>query len=303
MPEPAPVPPAARCGTVALVGRPNVGKSTLLNALIGWRLSIAGPKPQTTRHRILGVRTCEQGQILFLDTPGLHRGGARALNRQLNRAARRAIGEADVVVQIAEAGRWTGEDEAVYEAVAESTRPRLLVLNKVDTQKDKARLLPFIADVSAAHSFGAVYLVSARRHDGLKELEHGIFALLPEAPPVFGADQITDRNERFLAAELVREQVMLQLAQELPYSTAVEIEDFQDSGDRSRIEATIWVEREGQKAIVIGAGAARLKAIGMAARRAMERLFERRVDLRLHVKVTENWSDDTGALRRFGYAE
>jgi len=294
---------ASRCGTVALAGRPNVGKSTLLNALVGWPLSIAGPKPQTTRHRILGVRTCAQGQILFLDTPGLHSGRARALNRQLNRAARQAIGEADVVVQVAEAGRWNAEDQSVYEAVAQSARPRLLVLNKVDAQKDKKRLLPFIAEVSATHAFAGIYLVSARKRDGLAELEKAIFAVLPQADPVFSEDQITDRSERFLAAELVREQLMLQLAQELPYSTAVEIDDFRDGDGRSRIEATIWVEREGQKAIVIGEGGARLKAVGIAARRSMERLFERRIDLRLHVKVTENWSDDAAALRRFGYAE
>jgi GTPase len=249
------------------------------------------------------VRNCAQGQILFVDTPGLHSGGARALNRQLNRAARQAIGEADVVVQVAEAGRWSGEDEAVYAAAVESGRPRLLVLNKVDAQKDKRRLLPFIAEVSATRTFAGVYLVSARRRDGLAELENAIFAVLPETAPVFGTDQITDRNERFLAAELVREQLMLQLAQELPYSTAVEIDEFRDSNGRSHIEATIWVEREGQKPIVIGAGGARLKAIGVAARRSMERLFERRIDLRLHVKVTENWSDDAAALRRFGYAE
>lgn len=292
-----------RCGTAALVGRPNVGKSTLLNALIGSRLSIVGPKPQTTRHRILGILTRPQGQILFLDTPGLHRDGGRAINRQLNRAARQAIGEADVAVQVIEAGRWSGEDELVWKALAESGRPRLLALNKIDAKKDKKALLPLIAKIGQTHAYNGVFLVSARRRDGLAELERGILEHLPAAPPVYAEDELTDRSERFLAAELVREQLMLRLAQELPYATTVEIDDFSEGGKRAEIGATIWVEREGQKAIVIGAGGAQLKIIGSAARRAMEQVFERRVFLRLWVKVRENWSDDEASLRRFGYSD
>jgi GTP-binding protein Era len=292
-----------RCGTAALVGRPNVGKSTLLNALIGWRLSIAGPKPQTTRHRILGILTKPQGQILFLDTPGLHRSGGRAINRQLNRAARQAIGEADVVVHAIEAGRWTGEDQLVWEAIAESGRPRLLALNKIDAQKDKKALLPFIEKINGEHPYAAVYLVSARRRDGLDGLELGILEHLPIAAPVFVDDELTDRSERFIAGELVREQLMLRLAQELPYAATVEIEEFKEDQGRIEITATIWVEREGQKPIVIGAGGAQLKIIGSAARRVMEKVFERRVFLRLWVKVRENWSDDEAALRRFGYSD
>ena len=275
----------------------------MLNALVGWRLSIAGPKPQTTRHRILGILTRPQGQMLFLDTPGLHRDGGRAINRQLNRAARQAIGEADVAVQVIDAGRWSGEDQLVWNALAESDRPRLLVLNKVDAQKDKKALLPFIAQISETRKYDGVFLISARRRDGLAELETGILDHLPIAPPVYGEDELTDRSERFLAAELVREQLMLRLAQELPYATTVEIEEFKDGDKRSEITATIWVEREGQKAIVIGAGGAQLKIIGSAARRAMEQVFERRVFLRLWVKVRENWSDDEAALRRFGYSD
>lgn len=292
-----------RCGTVALVGRPNVGKSTLLNALIGWRLSIAGPKPQTTRHRILGVLTREHAQVLFLDTPGLHQGRAHALNRQLNRAARGAIGEADGAVQVVEAGRWTGEDEAVYSALASSGHPRFLAVNKVDAKKDKKQLLPFLAEISSKRTYDAVYMVSARKRDGLAELEQGLIARLPERPPLYAADEITDRNERFLAAELVREQAMLQLAQELPYAVSVEVSEFREGERGVEIEATLWVEREGQKGIVIGEGGSRLKAIGSAARKSMEHLFERRVHLRLWVKVVENWSDDEAALRRFGYAD
>lgn len=295
---------AHRCGTVALVGRPNVGKSTLLNASIGWRLSITGPKPQTTRHRILGVHTRPEGQILYLDTPGLHRaGGNHALNRLLNRAAQRAIAEADVVVQVVEAGRWLAEDQDVYAALVASGRPRLLAINKIDALRDKRRLLPFIAEIEAAHPFEAVYLVSARRRDGVAELERGILDRLPQAPARFDADAVTDRSERFLAAELVREQLMLRLAQELPYATTVQIESFREERGGLWIEATIWVEREGQKPIVIGSGAARLKAIGTAARMAMQRLFERRVHLVLQVKVHEHWSEDETALRRFGYTD
>ncbi|HEX4480828.1 MAG TPA: GTPase Era [Rudaea sp.] len=299
-----PVANTYRCGTAALVGRPNVGKSTLLNALIGWRLSIVSPKPQTTRHRILGVLTNNTSQILFLDTPGMHKTGGRALNRQLNKSARQTLAEADVVVQVAEAGRWTSEDQAVYEAsTGRGERPHLLALNKIDAKKDKKLLLPFIAELNASRTFDGIFLVSARQKDGLDELLAAIRSRLPLNPPAFADDEITDRSERFLAAELIREQVMRQLSQELPYSTTVEIEDFREGDERDEIDAVIWVEREGQKAIVIGEGGLMLKAIGTAARKAMLRLFEKRVHLRLWVKVRENWSDDEGALRRFGISD
>lgn len=294
--------PDFRCGTVALAGRPNVGKSTLLNALLGWHLSIAGPKPQTTRHRILGILTQPQGQILFLDTPGLHRGGVHALNRQLNRTARQAIAEADVAVQVVEAGRWTAEDTQVWDTL-DARRPRLVAINKIDAQKDKSALLPFIERIGAERAPDAVFLVSARRRDGLDDLVRGILAKLPPGAPVYGEDELTDRSERFLAGEMVREQVMLRLGQELPYAATVEVTEFSESHDRATIHATIWVEREGQKAIVIGAGAAQLKAIGSAARRAMEKAFARRVHLQLWVRVRERWSDDEVALRKFGYTE
>jgi len=301
--RPAAAVDAHRCGTAAVVGRPNVGKSTLLNALIGQRLSITGPKPQTTRHRILGVVTRDAGQILVLDTPGLHKSAERAIGRQLNRTARQALAEADIVVHVVEAGRWNEEDEGVWRALADTSAPRLLVLNKIDVKKDRSALLPFIARVTSNHAYEAVLLVSAKSGDGLAELERAIVERLPEGPAVFSADTLTDRSERFLAAELVREQLMLRLAQELPYATTVEIEEFREAEGRCEISAIIWVERDGQKAIVIGAGGAQLKAIGTAARRAMQRLFDRRVFLRLWVKVRDNWSDDEAALQRFGYME
>jgi GTP-binding protein Era len=292
-----------RCGTAAVVGRPNVGKSSLLNALVGERLSITGPKAQTTRHRILGIVTRPSGQILLLDTPGLHRPDARAISRQLNRTVRQVLADADVILHVVEAGRWSDEDEGVWQALSGSPRPKLLVLNKIDLKKDKSTLLPFIAKVSSGRSYDAIIPVSAKAREGLVELERAIIERLPAGPAVHGEDEFTDRNERFLASELVREQLMLRLSQELPYSTTVEIEQFEDKEGTCQIGAVIWVERDGQKSIVIGAGGAQLKAIGTAARHAMERLFDRRVFLRLWVNVRENWSDDEAALRHFGYGE
>lgn len=293
-----------RCGAVALVGRPNVGKSTLLNALIGFRLSIVSPRPQTTRHRILGIATSEAGQVLYVDTPGLHRGAKRAMNRSLNRSARTAMAEVDLAVQLIEAGRWTDEDEALYAALVEQNVPRLLAINKVDLAKDKGALLPFVADLSARHSFDEIHYVSALKQKGLDELQQAILKRLPVRPPMFGEDEITDRSERFLAAEMVREQLMLRLDQELPYATTVEIEQFTDRDDGiAEIHAVIWVERDGQKAIVIGQGGAQLKAIGSAARRRMEQLFERKVFLKLWVKVREGWVDDETMLKKLGYTD
>lgn len=292
-----------RCGTAVLVGRPNTGKSTLLNALLGWRLSIVGPKPQTTRHRILGVLTRPQGQVLFLDTPGLHRRAPKAINRQLNRAARGAIDEADVVVHVIDAARWTDEDEAVWEALRSVDKPRLLVLNKIDCIKKKSDLLQRVKEITSIRNYTGVLLISATVRDGLETLLQEIIEQLPIAPAVFDADELTDRSERFLAAELIREQLMLRLAQELPYATTVEIESFREGEKITEIDAAIWVEREGQKAIVIGARGSQLKAIGTAARLAIQQVFERRVHLRLWVRVREKWSDDEAALRRFGYGD
>ncbi|MBB3228456.1 GTP-binding protein Era [Luteibacter sp. Sphag1AF] len=291
-----------RCGYVALSGRPNVGKSTLLNSLIGVRLSIVSHRPQTTRHRILGISTKPEGQILYVDTPGMHRGAKRAMNRSINRAARAAMSEVDLAVQVIEAGRWTDEDAAVYAALCEQDVPRLLAINKVDLQKDKTVMLPFVADLMTRHPFDEVYYVSALKSKGLPGLEKGIMQRLPQQPAIYGEDEITDRSERFIAAEMVREQLMLRLDQELPYATTVEIEHFSDRPDGiAEVHAVIWVERDGQKAIVIGDGGAQLKAIGTSARKSMENLFERKVFLKLWVKVREGWADDENLLKRFGY--
>jgi GTP-binding protein Era len=294
---------AHRFGRVALIGRPNVGKSTLLNAILGTKLSIVTPKPQTTRHRILGIETRPDAQIVFIDTPGLHQGGKRALNRQLNRIARQVPEEADLLVHVIDGPRWRDEDEDVWKLVASQSTPCLLVVNKVDKLADKKALLPFAAEVTRERPYAAVHFLAARRGDGVPALLDEIIALLPEGPAEFAEDEFTDRSERFLAAELVREQLMIQLGAELPYAAAVEIERFEDAPDITRIGAVIWVEREGQKGIVIGAAGAQLKKIGSSARRSMERTFDRRVFLELWVRVRESWSDDVAALKQFGYSE
>ena len=291
-----------RCGYVALLGRPNVGKSTLLNGLLGVHLSIVSPKPQTTRHRILGIVTREAGQILYLDTPGLHRDARKAMNRHLNRAAHAALAEAEVLVQVVEAGTWTDEDEAVYQAMAAVPVPRLLVVNKIDLLRDKRKLLPYVQSLMAERTFDDVYYLSARKREGLAELESGILARLPQREPMYAEDEFTDRSARFLVAELVREQLMLRLQQELPYSTTVEIERFEvTASGLTEIDAVIWVEREGQKAIVIGRGGSTLKTIGSEARRRIQELLECRVHLTLWTKVRQGWSNDEAALQRFGF--
>lgn len=294
---------AHRFGCVALIGRPNVGKSTLLNAILGTRLSIVTPKPQTTRHRILGIVTRPSAQIAFLDTPGLHRETGRALNRQLNRVARQAPEEADVLIHVIDGPQWRDEDESIWTLLAPLGKPVILVVNKVDKLADKTRLLAFAAEITRSHDYAAVHFLCARRGDGVSALLDDLVSMLPQGPAQFDEDEFTDRSERFLAAELVREQLMLQLGDELPYATAVEIERFEDAPEITRIGAVIWVEREGQKGIVIGAAGAQLKKIGSSARRAMERLFDRRVHLETWVRVRESWSDDAAALKQFGYGD
>ena len=292
-----------RFGRVALVGRPNVGKSTLLNALLGTHLSIVTPKPQTTRHRIVGIVTRADAQVVFIDTPGLHQGGKRGLNRQLNRVARQAPDEADLLVQVVDGTRWQDEDEDVWKLVAPRAASTLLAVNKVDKLADKSALLPFAEKILRDHPYAGVHFVAARRGDGVVALLDDLVARLPEGAAEYADDEYTDRSERFLVAELIREQVMLQLAAELPYATTVEIERFEDEAAVTRIGAVIWVERDGQKGIVIGAGGAQLKKIGSAARRAIERALGRRVFLELWVRVRESWSDDAAALKQFGYSE
>lgn len=292
-----------RFGHVALVGRPNVGKSTLLNSLVGTHLSIVSPKPQTTRHRIAGIVTRDEAQVVFLDTPGLHLAAKRALNRQLNRVARQVPDEADVIVHVVDVRRWTDEDEEVWSMLAAQSVPRILVVNKVDLEKDKPALLALADKLLKGRDYASVHFLCARRGDGVKRLLADIASRLPEGEWQYGDDDITDRSERFIAAEMIREQLMVRLSDELPYATSVEIEQFTDDKGMARIAAAIWVERDSQKAIVIGEGGSVLKSVGSTARRNMEKLFDRKVFLQLWVKVRENWSDDDAALKSFGYAE
>jgi GTP-binding protein Era len=293
---------AHRAGLVALVGRPNVGKSTLLNVLVGQKISITSPKPQTTRHRIVGILTGPGYQAVFLDTPGLHTRQSRRLNRAMTRAALGSIADADVLLFVVDATRWTAEDEAVLERVKQSGKKAVLVVNKVDRVKPRDRLLPLLERLAGRHGFEAVVPLSALAGDNVERLVSLLPALLPAAAPLFPEDQVTDRSERFLAAEVVREKLTLALEEELPYGLTVEIERWQEEDDgRLLIGAVVWVERVGQRKIVIGEGGARLKDVGRAARLELNELLGRRVHLELWVKVREHWADSDAALRQFGY--
>jgi len=293
---------AFAAGFVALVGRPNVGKSTLLNAVLGQKVSIATRKPQTTRHRILGIHQRDDAQIVYVDTPGLHEGGRRAMNRYMNEAAASALGDVDVVVFMIEAGRWTEDDERVLQRLQAVKAPVVAVINKADRLRDKNRLLPEIEALSARYPFAAVVPVSALKSDKLDALEAALIEALPQGPALFPRDQVTDRDERFMATELIREQLTLMLGDELPYASTVEIEAFEQAGQLRRIAAIIWVERVGQRRIVIGEGGEQTKRIGAAARRQMEHWLGGRVYLKLWVKVREGWSDDARLLKSLGYS-
>ncbi len=292
-----------RCGYVAIVGRPNVGKSTLLNHLLGQKISITSRKPQTTRHQVLGIKTEGDHQIIFVDTPGLHQGADKAINRYMNRAATSAIRDVDLVILVVDRTAWTDEDRMVLEQVKQAGVPVLLAVNKIDLLDDKSVLLPHMQMLSEQAEFAAIMPLSALQHRQIDQLELEIISHLPESRHFFPEDQITDRSQRFLAAEIVREKIMLQLGDELPYAVAVEIEEFAQQGDILHLSALILVERKGQKKILIGEKGARLRSIGTEARTDMERLFDSKVMLRLWVKVKSGWSDDDRALRSLGYDE
>lgn len=292
-----------RCGYVAIVGRPNVGKSTLLNHLLGQKISITSRKPQTTRHQVLGIKTDQQHQIIFVDTPGLHSGADKAINRYMNRAASAAIRDVDVIVFVVDRTAWTPEDQMVLEQVQRSGLPAILAVNKVDLLEDKSQLLPHLQLLAEKADFAAIMPLSALQLHNVAQLEQEILQFLPESEHFFPEDQITDRSQRFLAAEIVREKIMRQLGEELPYAVTVEIEEFVQDDAMLHISAVILVERKGQKKILIGDKGSRLRSIGTEARGDMERLFDSRVMLRLWVKVKSGWSDDERALRSLGYDE
>ncbi|MGD8497486.1 MAG: GTPase Era [Chromatiales bacterium] len=287
-------------GAAALIGRPNVGKSTLLNRLVGYRVAATADKPQTTRHRIQGIVSSEDHQIVFVDTPGLHRRTGSTLNRVLNLAARAALEEVDVVVMLVEAGEWREGDDYVLEVLQGVPTPVLLAVNKVDRIADKSALLAYIDSVRTRREFAEIIPISAQRGTNLDRLEAQIVARLPLGPPVYPEDQITDRPMRFIVAELIREQAMRLLRQEVPYAVAVEIEAYEEQPEIVRIGAILWVERDAQKAIVIGKGGSMLKRIGMRARESLESVLETKVFLKLWVKVSDNWQDDERKLARLG---
>ena len=292
-----------RCGYVAIIGRPNVGKSTLLNRLLGQKLVITSHRAQTTRHAILGVNTLESGQILYVDTPGIHQRSGSALNRYLNRAARAMIPDVDLVLFVVEALCFNDEDQAALDAIAEAGTPVIVAVNKVDRVSDKSRLLPYLEQLAARHDFVALVPVSATRGTQTDALEQAILKALPEGENLFPPDQLTDRSERFLAAELLREQLTQRYGDELPYRTTVEIERFEEHEGRYHIHALIWVERESQKGIIVGQRGHALKAAATQARLEMQKLFDRPVHLEVWVKVKQSWSSDEAALASLGYGE
>jgi GTPase len=290
-----------RAGMVAMVGRPNVGKSTLVNALVGRKVTIVTAKPQTTRHRILGVVNRPEAQLVLVDTPGLHETTRRVMNQYMNRVAISSSRDADVILLVIEALRFTEEDAWVWERVRGLKQPLFLIINKVDRVTPKDKLLPFIAEMSEKVPASGIVPISALESDNLDRLADAVGSRLPVAPPLFAPDVVTDRDEPFHAAEVVREKLTLKLREELPYGINVQIERFADEGGRVLINAVIWVERAGQKAIVIGQGGERLKEIGRLARIELNDLWQRSVHLELWVKVKENWADSEMALRQFGY--
>jgi len=292
-----------RCGYVALVGRPNVGKSTLLNHLIHQKISITSRKPQTTRHRILGINTLPDCQCIFVDTPGLHLQKGKALNRVMNDTVISTIKDVDLVLFVVERLTWTEADEKVLRAIQTVKKPVLLLINKVDQISDKAKLLPHIQMLSTLHDFAEVVPVSALGGHNLDTLEALLKPLLPPGPFMFPADQVTDRSSRFMAAELIREKVTRQLGDELPYEITVEIEKYEQDGNVLHVHALILVEKPGQKKILIGKEGERLKSIGSAAREGMELALGSRVMLNLWVKVRSGWSDDNRALQSLGYMD
>ena len=290
-----------RCGYVAIVGRPNVGKSTLLNHILGQKISITSRKPQTTRHQVLGIKTEGNDQIIFVDTPGLHKLEAKAINRLMNRAASSAIKDVDAIIFVVDRTAFTDEDEMVLRQVSNAGVPTILAINKVDILEDKGSLLPHLQTLSERGDFAAIMPISALSQHNVSELEDEVVKFLPQATHFYPEDQITDRSQRFLAAEMVREKITRQLGDELPYAIAVEIEEFKLEEGILHISALIFVERNGQKRILIGDGGSRLRSIGTDARQDMEALFDCKVMLRLWIKVKSGWSDDERALRSLGY--
>jgi len=291
----------SRCGFVAVVGRPNVGKSTLINAIMGSKVSIVTHKPQTTRHRILAVYTMMGTQIVFVDTPGLHRKAGKAINRMMNRTAVNALVDADLVLFVSDATHWTDEDNDVLQRLRTNRAPVIALLNKIDRVNPKEQLLQTIALMAERYEFAEILPISARKHDNLDALLECIPAFLPESPPLFPEDMLTDRSAEFHASEVIREKLTILLHQELPYGLTVQIERYDQDAQRITINAIIWVERDSQKGMVVGKGGNILKKVGRSARIELSERLSRRVHLELWVKVKDNWSDSEQDLHRLGY--
>lgn len=293
-----------RSGYVAIIGRPNVGKSTLINRMLGQKLCITSRRPQTTRHRILGIKTTNAGQFIYVDTPGLHSDNKKAMNRYMNRAAASSIEDVDVILFVVEGLKWTDEDQKVLKRLQKDAKaPVILVLNKADKLSDKVALLPQIEELAKQYEFAAVVPISARKGMNTDVLEQEIVKLMPEGEMIYDEYQLTDRSSRFLAAEIVREKLFRYLGKELPYSLTVEVELFEEEGELFRISAVVYVERSGQKSIVIGKKGEQLKQIGQDARQEMEQLFGCKVFLQIWVKVREGWSDNERMLKNLGYKD
>ena len=292
-----------RFGYVSIVGRPNVGKSTLLNQILGQKVSIVTAKPQTTRQRIAGIKTTDQGQVVYVDTPGIHHSAKRALNRYMNRVAQASFRDVDLVMFLVEAGNWSRQDAFVAKALKAADVPVMLVLNKIDLIADKESLLGFIAKNFHDEDYDSIMMISAKNGSGVEALEKHVLQKLPFSRPFYDEDQFTDRSERFLASEMIREQLTLRLHQELPYALTVQIEEFKREGKLLTIGAVIWVERDSQKQIAIGKKGVVLKQVGSNARQVLEELFGEKIFLRLWVKVSRDWSDNAKLIERFGYTD
>lgn len=292
-----------RCGYVAIIGRPNVGKSTLLNYILGQKLCITSRKPQTTRHQILGIKTSDHAQAIYVDTPGVHNDNSRAMNRYMNRAAHSIIDDVNVVLFLVEAGVWSEKDEWVLEKIKNSTKPVILVINKVDQLKDKNELLPYMQKLSQLYSFRAIVPVSALKGKYIQDLEKEVELLLDIGEAFYPEEQFTDRSMKFIASEIIREKLIRQLGQELPYDLTVMIEKFEDADGKINIHAVILVERRNQKLIIIGQEGQRLKKVGTQARLDMEKMFDARIFLEIWVKVKEGWADDEQMLKSLGYTD
>lgn len=290
-----------RCGLVAVIGRPNVGKSTLINAILGRKVSIVTAKPQTTRHRILAVHSTADVQIVFVDTPGLHRKAGKAMNRLMNRTAANALADADVILFVSDATHWTSEDDDVLKRLKQARAPVVAVLNKVDRVHPRELLLDTLALMAARHDFAEIVPVSALKHDNLDQLLSVLPPFLPESPPLFPEDMHTDRSKEFHAAEVIREKLTLMLHQELPYGLTVQVERYAEDKGGISINAVIWVERDSQKGIVVGKNGSSLKRIGRAARLELKEQLQRNVHLEMWVKVKSNWADSEQDLMSLGF--